>query len=150
MITAKTTKVWIVTPLIGAALIGAGISAHGRPKNESAENACLDQYDVCYNNCKGKSDVCYSNCDTVYEHCMHGAGTPGFIKVRKHPRSGQEAAPHQGLSSSTATPKTTVTVPPTNFDAAAAKKQSSSATKTDNATSTRYVSPTPTPKKSHQ
>lgn len=67
---------------VALVVVGLNSDALGRPRSgQAAEDACLDAYNMCYNNCKGKPDVCYSNCDTVYEHCMHGAGVPGFIKV---------------------------------------------------------------------
>jgi hypothetical protein len=100
--------------IVWLALISVALT---RPKGGiEAENACLDQYNNCYGNCKGKPDVCYSNCDTVYLHCLHGAGTittEPSRKLKKHPVTGGTSATNKNAANSsnkssptpTATPK---------------------------------------------
>ena len=155
MITIKTTnfRISIAATLVWAALVCAGIGVHARPKNQAAENACLDAYDVCYNNCKGKADVCYSNCDTVYLHCLRGAGVvTGSVQLRKHPFRPERAVVAPNLSNSTATsgkgPAPTTT--PNKRNPTSSKKPSPTPSpKMDNQASSRSGSPTPTPKKDH-
>ena len=84
---------------ISVALIALGLSSNALARKkggQTEENACLDQYNNCYNNCAGKPDVCYSNCDTVYLHCLRGVGTinatAAQAKLKQHPVTG-EATP---------------------------------------------------------
>src|SRR5947209_8291787 len=98
------------------AVVSIGLT---RPKNQQAENACDDAYNVCYNNCKGRADVCYSNCDTVYLHCLRGANViaaNGSATLKSHP-----TAP-------TPTPRIGASVHPVLTGSATTKQQTQSKT----------------------